>query len=142
MPGRITRVFIDSNVWFSAFYGSANCQKLTQSHQKGKIIAVVSTLVVDEIVKNVRKKLPDHFAKLQKFLLASPPEIVTNPKKIPDPLINLVSIGDLPIFVSAVLAKVNYFVTGNIKHFHKEKLEKLTGIKILTPNEAVEILDL
>lgn len=142
MPERTIRIFIDSNVWFSSFYGSENCQKLTKAHQEGKIIAVISTRVLEEIVRNVKKKIPHHFSDLQNFLLAVPPEIVPNPQNIPQKLIGLVSPGDLPIFVSAVQAKVDYFVTGNIKDFSVKKLEKLTEIKILTPTEAVHILHL
>ena len=142
MSEKTIRIFIDSNIWFSSFYGSENCQKLIHAHQEEKIIAVVSDLVIGEIVRNVKKKLPHHFDNLKYFLLNTPPEIVPNPKTIPKKLINLASPKDLPIFVSAIMAKVDYFVTGNIKDFSVKKLEKITGVKILTPKEAVNILDL
>ncbi|MBI4991498.1 DUF4935 domain-containing protein [Candidatus Gottesmanbacteria bacterium] len=142
MPEKPIRIFIDTNVWFSSFYGSENCQKLTKAHQEGKINAVISARVLDEIVRNVKKKIPYQYDNLQKFLLGTPPEIVSNPKTIPPTLINLASVHDLPIFVSAMQARTDYFVTGNTKDFSVKKLEKITGIKIITPTEAVRILHL
>lgn len=142
MSEKIIRPFIDSNIWFSSFYGSENCQKLTKAHQEGKINAVISARVLDEIVRNVKRKIPHHFVDLQNFLLGTPPEIVTNPKSIPHKFMGLASPEDLPIFVSATQANVDYFVTGNIEDFSVKKLEKITGIKILTPKKAVDLLDL
>lgn len=142
MSEKITRIFIDSNVWFSAFYGSATCQKIIKVHQEGKIIAIISNRVLNEIVRNVKKKIPNRFEELKKFLLIYPPEIVSDPVDFPKKIISLVSTGNLPIFVSAINAKVNYFITGNIRDFEVKNLEKKTGIKILFPKQAAELLDL
>lgn len=142
MSGKIIRIFFDTNVWFSSLYGSENCQKLTDAHQDEKIIVVISPLVLDEVVRNVKKKIPDYFDDLQKYLLGYPPEVVPNPSNIPHKFIGLVSPQDLPIFVSAVQANVDFFVTGNIKDFQVDRLEKLTKIKIMTPKEAVKALKL
>jgi putative PIN family toxin of toxin-antitoxin system len=142
MSEKIIRIFIDTNVWFSSFYGSENCQKIIKAHQEEKITAIVSDLVIGEIVRNVKKKLPHQFDNLQKFLINTPPEIIPNPKNIPQKLISLISLKDLPIFVSATQAKVDYFITGNIKDFKIKRLEKITGIKILSPTAIVKLLKL
>lgn len=142
MPEKIIRIFIDSNIWFSSFYGSENCQKLIMAHQEGKIVALISAKVLDEIVKNIKKKLPSQFSDLQELLINTPPEIVPNPQNIPPKLIGLVSPEDLPIFISGLNAGIEYFITGNIKDFSVKKLEKITGIKIITPKEAVKLLKL
>ena len=34
------KIFIDTNIWFSFFYGSNNCEKLINAHAEGKIKAV------------------------------------------------------------------------------------------------------
>lgn len=142
MPKRIIRIFLDTNVWFSAFYRSSNCEKLVYAHQNNKIIAVISALVLDEIIRNVTRKIPYKLPDLKKILLNTPPEIIPNPQSIPKKLYYLASPGDLPIFVSAFNAKVSYFVTGNIKDFSVKKLEKLSGIRIVSPHQAVAILKL
>ena len=66
MSEKIIRIFIDTNVWFSSFYGSENCQKIIKAHKEEKITAIVSDLVIGEIVRNVKKKLPHQFDNLQK----------------------------------------------------------------------------
>lgn len=142
MPAKIIRVFTDTNIWFSAFYGSENCQKIVKAHVEKKVQVVISSTVIRELAKNIAKKLPSQTISLQTFLIDNPPEIFPDPEILTKKLVNLVSEKDLKIFVSAYKAKVDYFVTGNIKDFNVKKLEKLTGIKILTPKQAVDFLKL
>lgn len=142
MPAKTIRVFIDTNVWFSSLYGSENCQKIIHAHQEGKFVAVISPRVLDELVKNVRNKLPQHLHGLQTFLVSTPPEIVQNPTDIPEKLLPFVSLKDLPIFISAVQSGVAYFITGNIKDFKRNRRKKIGSITVLTPKETVEVLGL
>lgn len=132
------RVFIDSNIWFSAFYGSKNCEKIIQAGRDGKIIHIISQQILKEIVRNLSEKKPDQLENFKNFIVNFPPEIVRDPKKILPDFKKLIAPEDTPLFMAAVLAKVDYFVTGNIKDFNVKKLEKLTGIKILTPAKFVE----
>lgn len=142
MSARTIRIFIDTNVWFSAFYSSKNCQILINAHREEKVCAVISELVLKELVRNVKNKIPDHFGDLRELFTNAPPEIVPDPVDIPKKLIKLVSLKDLPIFVSCLQNKVKYFITGNIKDFKVKQLKTLTGIKILTPKEVVLLLGL
>lgn len=139
MPSKIPKVFIDTNVWFSVFFGSTNCNKIIQSHIVGRIKAVVSQKVISELVRNIEKKLPHAMPRMQNLFLNTPPKIVSDPTIIDKRFIKLISIKDQKIFQSAVSYKVDLFITGNIKDF---KVEKLTGIKIITPNQAVRIFKL
>lgn len=142
MPARTIRIFIDTNVWFSSLYGSENCQKIIQAHQDGTCVAVISVRVLDELVKNVRNKLPQQLHKLQALLVSTPPEIALNPMNIPEKLLPFVSPEDLPIFASAAQADVDYFITGNIRDFKRNKQKKIGKIAVLTPKEAVGALGL
>ncbi len=135
-------VFIDTNVWFSAFYGSKTCQKVVGGHLAGKINAVISQKVLKELVKNLQKKIPRAIPNFQRTFINVPPKIVPDPLEINKNLKSLVELKDQKIFCSAYSAKVDYFVTGNIRHFQVKKLEKLTGIKILTPKQAVDLFRL
>ena len=49
---------------------------------------------------------------------------------------------DAPIFLSAVQSGVDYFITGNLKDFKRNRKKKIGGITVLTPKEAVESLRL
>lgn len=136
------RVFVDTNVWFSKLYGSENCEKIIQAHISGKIQAVISQEVLSEMIKNIREKLPLVFPSWQEFLIAFPPEVVMDRQKIPLKIKKLIHSKDQGIFASAIFAKVTYFITGNIKDFKRDKLGKLTKIRILTPAEVVKELGL
>lgn len=142
MPKEPARLFIDTNVWFSSFYGSANCEKLLKAHLTGKIKAVVSQQIIKETVRNIEEKMPHLLPYVKKFLLNSSLEIVADPRNILSNIKNLVSTEDQPIFASAISAKADIFVTGNIKDFKVKRLGKISGIKIATPKQAVEILGL
>ena len=136
------RVFIDTNVWFSAFYGSKTSEKLIKAHLEGKIKAVISQQVLEELVRNVSSKIPQALAPLKRLLEASPPEIIADPKHLPKKVKNLVHPKDARILTAAIQAKVMLFVTGNIKDFNVKLLKDGYGIKILNPSDAIKTLRL
>lgn len=142
MPSDIPNVFLDSNVWFSALYGSENCQKLLTAYQEGSIVVFVSQQVIEEIVRNIREKIPQALSVFQDFLTNNPPQIVPDPKHMSRQIKQLVSTEDQPIFTAAIAANVDYFVTGNSKDFSSQRLKKITGISILTPKQAIEAFGL
>lgn len=137
-----TRVFLDSNVWFSAFYHSQNCEMLVQTHKDKKILIVISLQVIEETSRNIKEKIPHQLSNFQTLLLADPPKMVADPEIIPPDIMHAVSPEDQPIFTSAVAADVDYFVTGNIKDFKRNAQKKIGKLTVLTPKEAVERLNL
>lgn len=137
-----TKVFLDSNVWFSAFYHSQNCEALLHSHKDKKILIVISAQVLEETTRNIKEKIPHQLSNFQAFLLADPPEMVTDPETIPPDVTRAVSPEDRPIFTSARSAGVDYFITGNIKDFKHNAKKKIGKITVLTPKEAVKRLGL
>lgn len=138
----VLRIFLDTNVWYSAIYGSPNCKKIIQAHINEKILAIISQKVLDELVRNLRKKIPEAFPTFENIITSYPPEIVADPQNVLPEVQALVHIKDQIIFTSAITARVKYFVTGNIKDFSVSRLEKLTGIRIVTPKQLVAILKL
>src|SRR3989344_857543 len=101
MKNKTPRVFIDTNVWFSAFYGSPNCLQIVEFHKDGKIKAFVSQKILQELTKNIKLKLPRAFQLLETLLLNAPPEIVSDPPSLDKRIINLIDIKDQKIFCSA-----------------------------------------
>lgn len=136
------RVFLDSNVWFSAFYGSKNCERLVDAFKQEKISVVISQQILQETTRNFKEKIPFQLPNFKKFILGNPPEIVSDSESSSLIIKTLVAEEDQPIIAAAIVAKVDYFITGNIRDFQREQLEKLTSIKILTPKEAVKTLSL
>ncbi len=136
------KFFLDSNIWFSYFHGSANCEKILEAHLEGKIKAVISRHVLEEVVINLRKKLPLSIPAFKNFMGSYPPIVLKNPTKITPKVKVNVDSKDQIILQSAVNAKVKYFVTGNTKDFSVENLKKIYKIEILTPKQAVKKLKL
>ncbi|MBI4225609.1 DUF4935 domain-containing protein [Candidatus Roizmanbacteria bacterium] len=136
------RVFLDANVFFSAFYGSENCERIIKAHQLEEIYLVTSKQVLEESLKNIQDKIPQVISSFKDFLMNNPPELLADPLKINPKIKLLVDKKDQPIFTSAILGKVKYFITGNIKDFKVKELEKVTGISVLTPKQLIERLNL
>lgn len=134
----VLKTFLDTNVWFSAIYGSETCKKLLRGHAEQKISIIASQQVMKELLRNLGKKIPQALPVLEEILTSYPPEILADPVHVPEKIKRFIDKKDQRIFVAAMKAKVTYFVTGNIRDFQREKLKKLTRIKILTPQEAVK----
>src|SRR3989338_1262487 len=109
------RVFLDTNVWFSSYYGSANCAILVTAHLHGIIRAVISQQVLEVIIRNIQKKLPEALPDFERLTANNPPDVIVSPSTIPQEIKVLVDPKDQRIFASAMSAAVPYFVTGNTK---------------------------
>lgn len=136
------KVFIDSNVWFSAFYGSRNCEKIVKAHTQDKIKAIISQQVLREVTKNFTQKMPSALKPFTKSITISPPIIIRDPLEISKYVKSLAHPKDQIILASAILAKVNYLITGNIKDFKVEEIKKKTKIEVVAPKQAVKLLKL
>ncbi len=136
------KVFVDTNIWFSAFYGSDNSEKILRAHIEGKIRAVISQQVLEELVKNIKDKMPQAREVLQRLLESAPPQIVMTPTQISPEIEKWVDAKDKSIFQAAVNARVQLFVTGNIKDFSVKNLKKKFGINIIPPKSAIKKLGL
>ena len=136
------RVFLDSNVIFSGFYSLKGTPgQILQLCINGKMTMVISRQVLDEIVRNIRRKLPDVLETVIEFLSTTGVEIVVNPEpeEIAGNRLNLPP-GDAAVLLAASRAKPDYFVTGD-NHFLKNKeLEKEVDLRIITPTQLLRIL--
>lgn len=136
MSDKPLKIFVDTNVWFSAFYGSENAEKLIKAHIEGKIKAVISQKVLDELVKNIKRKVPKALPHLRQLLEISPPVILKDQAEIRKDLENYVDKKDKRILASAINGKLKVFVTGNIKDFKLKEIKKTYHIEVITPREA------
>lgn len=128
------KLFIDSNVWFSAFYKKGVASQLLEKLNNKKYEIVISQLVLEEIIVNIKKKLPSVLRLVYNFFQHYPVTIIKNPslKELKD-YPNLAQKKDLPILVSALNYKCGFFISGNIKDFKAEKIRKKYRLIILTP---------
>lgn len=138
----IQEIFLDTNVWFSAFYGSKNCERLIVGLLKGEFTPVVSRKILDELVLNLTKKYPQGLFAFRKMLENTPPKIVRDPDSVLSDVEKYVHPKDQLIFQSAINAGVKIFVTGNLRDFDVNSIHKKYKIRVLSPKEAVISLGL
>lgn len=137
------RIFLDSNVIFSGFYSLRGVPgKILRLCIDGKVILVISRQVIEETLRNARRKAPDILEPLTRFLRNIPIEVVANPE--PEELKNIqfnLSPEDKAVLLAAKKAETDYFVTGDNHFLKNPDLEKLTNLRIITPARLLEILD-
>lgn len=133
------RAFLDTNVWFSAFYGSVNCQSILTLYVQGKYEAIISRTVVRELTKNLGNKFPKGLDLVGKFLATYPLEMVETAKELDSSIKGLADVKDLPILQEALNSKTDYLVTGNIKDFDVDKIKKKLGIQVISPADFTKI---
>jgi len=135
------KIFIDSNVWFSSFYKKGVCSDLIEVLYRLSFELIISELVLEEILTNIKEKIPDALPLVIEYLKLIKPTIVKNPKK--EEILkykNLASLKDLPILISAFKYQCQYFITGNTKDFKISLIEKKFNLKILKPADFLKIL--
>lgn len=131
------RIFIDSNIWFSAFYKQSAASDLLEELLKTNFEIVICELVLEEIVRNIKTKLPSVLELARQFLLTYPLTIVKNPSlKQLSNYDGLADKKDLPILAAAINYNCQFLVTGNLKHFQIMKIGKKFGLQIINLKEA------
>jgi len=139
---RISLVFIDTNIWFSAFYKTGTCSQLITKLREKEITIAISELVLAEIINTFQKKLPQALSLVSEYLQFLKVLIFRNPEKHKMLMYSkLVDKNDLPILVSAIENKCQYLITGNLKDFTIKKIKKVTNLKIVSPVEMMKIAD-
>lgn len=135
-------IFIDSNVWFSAFYGRRICSKLIEKSISLGWKVCVSELVLEEVIRNIQQKIPHALSFFTRYLKENKIIVLKNPSITA--LLHYQGLAekhDLPIFVPAITHKCNYFITGNLQDFDLKKMGEQSPIRLLTPREYEVIVD-
>jgi len=121
-----TKIFLDTNVILTGLKSKrGNSAQILKLCEKGKYKAIISDQVLEEIVRNVAENkyfsalLPNYKKRMRKL----------NPIVIKDPAFTtvekwskVIDIYDASIFAAAHLAKVDYFITWNVRHFRKPQV--------------------
>ena len=142
MAGSNPRPFLDSNVLFSAFYNpTSDPRELLRRHAQDVLSIVVSSLVLREITRSLRRKQPSRLPELDAFLRNTPPEIVPAPSNDAiNAIAHCINEKDAPILAAAVASRADCIVSGNTRHFNQETAE-CAGIAIFTPAAYLTALD-
>ena len=109
------RVFLDTNVLFSGVYSRSGAPgRLLDAAAAAKYAAVISSAVIDELIRNLQRKSPAGLESLAAFLADVSPIIVANPPpEEVEPWLIAGLAEDAMVVAAASLAEVDYFCTGD-----------------------------
>lgn len=125
---------LDTNVIISALlFPSAKMNAMMQCVLM-KHRLVLSSYVVDELKRVVRRKFPQKEAVIDKLLTMLSFEYAYTPEKVEDGLFYIRDIKDYPVLYTAILEDVDVLVTGD-RDFADIDIEKP---EIMTPTEFIE----
>lgn len=124
------QVMIDTNVLISIFlFPSAKMQRLVAAITERHTI-VLPSYVVDELREVIRRKFPQKYDLLDRFIQELPFTLAYTPEKIdPEKYPEIRDKKDLPILVTAILEDVDVLITGDAD-FAAVEIERP---EILTP---------
>ncbi|MBU1670697.1 MAG: putative toxin-antitoxin system toxin component, PIN family [Actinobacteria bacterium] len=133
---RPVKVFLDSSVIFSGLHSKHGPPAaILDRVAKGEIVAVISRRVLDEVIRTVRKKLPDALPPLNSYLRSSAFEVVEDAEQAEaDRWQGVLEPGDADILAAALRAEPDFFVTGD-KHFLHNRRLRPPGLQIVSPLE-------
>jgi predicted nucleic acid-binding protein len=138
----MTRIFLDSSVFFSAVYSAkGHSRDLLLMAAKEEITLVVSQLVIDETHRNIAELFPEKLFFLDRVLEAIPFEYIRPTKRQVLAAAEVTAFKDAPIVAAAKRSKVDFLVTLDRKHLlGKPEIAEYLGAPIVSPKEAVKAL--
>lgn len=128
----IEKIFLDANILFSVAYGSPGLNQLWELFEKRICVLIASKYVIEEAKRNLRN--PEQLNHLEKMLenVQTVPEVdqtIECPIELPDK--------DKPVLLSAISAKADYLITGDITHFGRYFGRSVMGVRMCTPREYI-----
>lgn len=135
--GENPRIFVDTNVFFSAFYSPDSPPgMILRMMLDSRVMVVISRQVLGELVRAFKAKLPGALPALKKLLESAPLEVVDDPapRRASKWEANLQD-ADASIFAAAIDAGVDYFITGDNHFLRNEKLKADSRITIISPSD-------
>ena len=134
-------VFFDSSALIAGIIsdnGAARALLLLAEDQRIKIS--VSVQVLTEVERNIARKIPKILPLAREMIRESNLIIYKDPSKeeVSEHINWIDHKADIPILVSAIIAKVDFLVTLNTKHFINDpQVTFLSGLRIGTPGDAL-----
>ena len=140
MPSHKILIFLDTNVLFSALYsGKGSAGLILDYFIDGRIEVVFSQQVLEEVIRNMKVKLPAALPVFRNLLLDNPPKIIENPSsKEVMQWAEYINFDDAGILASAFAVQPDYLVTGD-KHFlDNHQIAMKSGLQIVTPTQFLQ----
>lgn len=137
------RVFFDANVLFSAVYSPRGLpSRVLRASQSGIYSPLVSREVVGELVRNVRRKVPELLQRMAEVLAELPLEVIDNPPFTQlEPWLQRGAMEDAHVIAAAILSGAPYLCTGD-RRFIRRIADHDVSIEIISPARLAEMIRL
>ncbi|MFH1243476.1 MAG: PIN domain-containing protein [Pseudomonadota bacterium] len=143
MEGKPVRVFLDSNIILSGLLSDRGSPRIildVLSLELPFIVGVTGRYNIIEIERNLKRKMPNAIPIYQKYLPELHLEIMPLPSKEElKQYQRLTTEKDVPVLVSAINGEVDFFVTGDKRHFTRARKNGRVRFEILSPSEFLNI---
>jgi predicted nucleic acid-binding protein len=128
------RVFFDANVLFAAVYSPHGVpSRVLRASKSGIYTPVVSQEVVGELVRNIRRRVPDLLQRMAVVLAELPLEVIANPPDAQlEPWLSGGAVEDAHVMAAATLSGAPYLCTGD-RRFIRRLAGQDIGIQIISP---------
>jgi predicted nucleic acid-binding protein len=134
-------IFFDSSALVAGIVSTQGAARaLLLLAEDGKLLISVSEQVIAEVERNIARKAPKAVPFARELILRANIRILRNPQisEIRERRDWISHPPDLPILVAAALARVDYLVTLNTRHFiDNPNVSRLSGLRIGTPGDAL-----
>jgi putative PIN family toxin of toxin-antitoxin system len=134
------RVFLDASALFAAVYSSSgSARDLLLLVVEDEVQVVVSQDVLDEVQRNLSRKVPEKVAMFQQLLALADPEVIADPgQEAVRSAEEYVVAKDAPIVAAAINAQPDYLVTYDRKHLlDPPTVAQRSGLTIVTPDVVI-----
>lgn len=137
------RAFVDTSVLFAAIYSAHGfARDLIDLSLQEAVVLVVCPLVLEEVERNIAKKVPGKMTAFQELMAILPFEVVPDANK--EAFLRAAAyteLKDAPIVAAAIDAGVDYLVTYDRKHLlDRPEVAEKSGLAIVTPDLVVQRL--
>lgn len=127
------RVFLDSNVLFSAAY-SPNSRLLTLWSLHGTQL-VTSLLAVEEAKRNLAVQRPESLSELDRLVASANVITGIGTDALPDGVD--LSDKDVHILTAAIESRCTHLLTGDVRHFGHLLGQTIAGVLVQTPAQFI-----
>lgn len=133
------RVYFDADALIAGAYSpSGGAGFLLLAAEATLIVPIISPQVVEEVRRNLAKKLPSALPAFTQLLRAVPFKLAKRPTPSERTAhLHLADAKDAAHVAAAHQTKATYIVTFNVRHYRAELIWDAFGIGVLTPGDLI-----
>jgi len=133
------RIFLDANILFSAAFSDGAIRRLIRDIRNAAHVVVADRYVIEEALRNISLHRSESLGVLHQIITALEivPTWYTLPPAIRDPGLPE---KDMPVLATAMGARCDILMTGDVRHFGALFGASLGGTTIRSPVDTARVL--